>query len=188
MPSLRFPTRFAASRALARATFASALLFSFASAGLAPAQAAGDETVTVPTCRKGEVYDRKSKRCVKQSSSIPDADRTIYAYALAKAGRFEEALGVLDTLANPNTAEALNYRGYATRKLGRTEEGISYYLRSVALAPDYSLVREYLGEAYVIQGRLDLATDQLRTIETLCGTGCEAYRDLSEAIAAAPKA
>jgi hypothetical protein len=32
----------------------------------------------------------------------------------------------LDTLENPNTPRALNYRGYATRKLVRTDEGITY--------------------------------------------------------------
>jgi hypothetical protein len=40
--------------------------------------------------------------------------------ALAKSERYQEALNVLDTLENPNTPRALNYRGYATRKLGRT--------------------------------------------------------------------
>jgi Flp pilus assembly protein TadD len=90
---------------------------------------------------------------------------------------------MLDTLKNPNTAEALNYRGYATRKLGRTDEGISYYLKSVELDPQYAKVREYLGEAYVVKGRIDLAKDQLNTIKTICGTGCEEYRDLNEAIA-----
>ena len=77
---------------------------------------------------------------------------------------------MLDTLDNPNTPRALNYRGYATRKLGRTDEGIGYYLKSVALDPAYPQVREYLGEAYVIQGKYDLAKDQLATIEKLCGS------------------
>ena len=76
----------------------------------------------------------------------------------------------------------LNYRGYATRKLGRTDEGISYYLKSVTLDPAYPQVREYLGEAYVIQGKFDLAKDQLATIEKLCGKECEYYQDLSEAL------
>ena len=43
-------------------------------------------------------------------------------------------------------------------------------------------VREYLGEAYMIKGRPDLAKAQLATIKGLCGTGCEEYRDLSAAI------
>jgi tetratricopeptide (TPR) repeat protein len=86
---------------------------------------------------------------------------------------------------NPNTPKALNYRGYATRKLGRIDEGVGYYLQAVALDPDYTLVREYLGEAYVSQGKLDLAHEQLSEIEERCGTTCEPYQDLAEAIEAA---
>src|ERR1051326_7824664 len=67
---------------------------------------------------------------------LPQIDRdkalTDYAYALAKAWRFDEALQVLDLLQNPNTAEALNYRGYAARKMGRGAEGIAYYRKSIA--------------------------------------------------------
>jgi hypothetical protein len=48
--------------------------------------------------------------------------------------------------------------------------------------PKYARVREYLGEAYVIKGQIDLAKEQLNTIKSLCGTTCEEYRDLNEAI------
>src|SRR5580658_4950700 len=136
---------------------------------------------STPTCAKGQVFDAKKKGCVKAERGVlPDQQMTEYAYALAKEGRFTEALDTLDLLDNPNTARALNYRGYATRKLGRTEEGISYYLKSVALDPNYPQVREYLGEAYVIQGKFDLAKDQLATIEKLCGSKeCAYYQDLA---------
>jgi Flp pilus assembly protein TadD len=141
---------------------------------------------STPTCAKGQVYNAKKKGCVKaERGALPDEQMTEYAYALAKEGRFAEALDTLDLLENPNTARALNYRGYATRKLGRTDEGISYYLRSVALDPRYTQVREYLGEAYVIQGKLDLAKEQLATIRALCGTDCEEYEDLANAISSA---
>ena len=44
-------------------------------------------------------------------------------------------------------------------------------------------VREYLGEAYVVKGRLDLAQEQLQQIKSICGnTACEEYQDLAEAI------
>src|SRR5271165_3975416 len=110
------------------------------------------------TCQPGQVWDAKKQRCLtKRSGVLPDPELTEYAYALAKAERYQEALDVLDMLDNPNTPRALNYRGYATRKLGRTDEGISYYLKSVALDPAYAQVREYLGEAYVIQGKYDLS-------------------------------
>jgi tetratricopeptide (TPR) repeat protein len=147
-----------------------------------------EQTTDMTTCPKGHVWSVKRKACVRMHSGVlPDDAMADYAYALAKADRYAEALDVLDLMTDQNTPKALNYRGYATRKLGRTDEGIGYYLRSVALDPHYAQVREYLGEAYVIKGRLDLAKDQLTTIKTLCGTDCEQYRDLSEAIEKAGK-
>ena len=135
------------------------------------------------TCPRGEVYDARSNGCVKQGSEVlPDKALTDYAYALAKEERYDEALDVLNLLKNKNTPEALNYRGYATRKLGRVDEGIAYYRKSVALDPHYAQVREYLGEAYVIKGDLAAAKEQLRVIKTICGTGCEAYEHLAQAI------
>jgi tetratricopeptide (TPR) repeat protein len=144
----------------------------------------GSNRTDLTTCDPGKVWDAKQHKCLtKRSGVLPDPELTEYAYALAKAQRYQEALDVLDMLDNPNTPRALNYRGYATRKLGRTDEGISYYLKSVALDPAYPQVREYLGEAYVIEGKYDLAKDQLVTIEKLCGSkDCEYYGDLADAL------
>jgi tetratricopeptide (TPR) repeat protein len=134
-------------------------------------------------CPPGSVWSQSLQQCVKQSSGVlPDDEMTDYAYRLAQDERFEEALDVLNLLKDPNTPKALNYRGYVTRHLGRIDEGIDYYLKSVQLDPNYAQVREYLGEAYVIKGRLDLANEQLKVIESICGTECEEYEDLAEAI------
>ena len=158
-----------------------------ASGAASGSSSGGKSQPDLTTCDKGMVWDGKNHKCVgKQSGVLPDADLTEYAYALAKADRYPEAIEVLDLLADPNTPRALNYRGYATRKMGRTDEGISFYMKSVALDPNYAQVREYLGEAYVIQGKFDLAKEQLATIQKLCGsTQCEEYEDLSDAIAQA---
>ncbi|ANI31358.1 tetratricopeptide repeat-containing protein [Yersinia entomophaga] len=151
--------------------------------------AMGDDSNKTPDCPKGQVYDTKTNSCVvEKTSMVSDSDKTQYAYHLAKTGRYQEALDLLDTLKQPNTREAWNYRGYATRKLGRTDEGISYYQRSIALDPHYPKVREYLGEAYMIKGRPDLAKAELATIKDLCGTECEEYRDLAAAIDGHPEA
>jgi tetratricopeptide (TPR) repeat protein len=138
----------------------------------------------VTTCEPGQVWDAKQHKCLQRRSGfLPDSELTEYAYALARADRFQEAIDVLDSLDNPNTPRALNYRGYATRKLGRVDEGIGYYLKSVALDPNYPQVREYLGEAYVIEGKFDLAKDQLATIEKICGSkDCEYYGELAKAL------
>jgi len=129
------------------------------------------------------VWDTKQHKCLARHSGVlPDPELTEYAFALAKADRYQEAIDVLDLLDNPNTPRALNYRGYATRKLGRTDEGISYYLKSVELDPNYPQVREYLGEAYILEGKYDLAKDQLAAIGKLCGSGCVYYEDLASAL------
>jgi tetratricopeptide (TPR) repeat protein len=135
------------------------------------------------TCAPGMVWDTKHRKCLMRYGGVlPDPDLTEYAYGLAKADRYQEAIDVLDLLDNPNTPRALNYRGYATRKLGRTDEGIGYYLESVTLDPNYPQVREYLGEAYVIKGNYELAREQLSTIEKLCGKDCEYYEGLAQAL------
>jgi tetratricopeptide (TPR) repeat protein len=163
---------------------AAALGLCLMSAGPALADGgAGGAGADKTTCPPGEVYDARSNGCVKQHSGVlPDKALTDYAYALAKEERYAEALDVLNLLKDPNTPEALNYRGYATRKLGRIDEGIGYYRRSIALAPRYAQVREYLGEAYVIKGDTARAEAQLRAIKTICGIDCPQYQHLAMAI------
>ena len=145
--------------------------------------AMGSSQPDAPTCPRGQVYNSSTKQCqAQQAGVLPDPELADYAHVLAKAGRYDEALEVLNLMKNPNTAEGLNYRGYATRHLGRLDEGIGYYLQSVRLDPKYAMVREYLGEAYVIKGDMAKAKEQLAVIQTICGTKCEEYEDLAEAI------
>ena len=152
-------------------------------AGTMQKKTTGMKKSDLTTCAPGQVWDKKTHKCLERHSGVlPDPDLTEYAYSLAKADRYQEAIDVLDILDNPNTPRALNYRGYATRKLGRVDEGIGYYLKSVALDPSYAQVREYLGEAYIVKGNLDLAKSELASIKAICGTGCNEYEDLAQAL------
>jgi len=151
---------------------------------LADGGGSGNDKSDSTTCGKGQVWDSRSQKCVKAENGVlPDKALTDYVYALVKTGRYREALDVLDLLKDPNTAVAFNYRGYATRKMGRVDEGIGYYLKSVALDPHYAQVREYLGEAYLLKGDLASAKVQLQAIKGICGTVCESYEHLAVAIA-----
>lgn len=171
---------------LLAAAFAGATAISSAALAMSPGGGGGGGS-TSTKCAKGKVYDKGRMMCVNpKTSSVDDGSLAAYAIQLAKAGEYQDALHTLDMLKNPNTPEALNYRGYATRKLGRVDEGIGYYQKALALDPEYTLVREYLGEAYVTQGKLDLARKELSEIQKRCGTTCEEYEDLSKAIETAP--
>lgn len=155
----------------------------------APKPAAADNSPLAVHCKKGEVVKTitkngaATKTCVKiQGSLVPDDDLYHQGYVLAKAGEYDWAIEVLSSVQNPDNADVLNMLGYSNRKAGRLELGISYYAKALQLKPDFTLAREYLGEGYVAAGKIDLAKVQLEEIKKICGTGCEEYKDLSEAI------
>ena len=149
----------------------------------APAFAAGGGADPVPACPKGRVYDQKSKKCVVQKSGATDDD-SIYATGrqLAMKGDYEEAIKVLSLAQNKSDPRILNYLGYSHRKAGRVLVGLGYYEEALRIDPNYTLVREYLGEAHLQRGDVASAKNQLSEIEKRCGTACEEYKDLAEQI------
>ena len=157
----------------------------------APALAAGDgggndASPANQNCKKGEVWDKNSKKCVKKQSGIlPDEDLYQQGRALARQGHYDWAIEVLALVQNRKDPRVLNYLGYSNRKAGRLETGIVYYQKALAIDPNFNLAREYLGEGYLAAGRVDLAMAQLEAIARSCGTTCEEYQELNAAISAA---
>lgn len=139
-------------------------------------------------CADGTVYDAATKTCVARSSSlIDDHDLYVHGRELALDGRYQDALDVFATVRDKNDADLLTMIGYATRKLGNTEDGIAIYHQALAIDPDNLNTHEYLGEGYLAQGRIDLAEAQLDTLARLCGgTSCQQYQDLEKAILGEP--
>ena len=107
------------------------------------------------------------------------------AFWLNQEERYSEALQVLALAKDQNNPKILNYRGYATRKLGRVDEGIRFYNQALAIDPENVLVRSYLGEAYLKKGNPNKAIALLGEIRDRCGTDCKAYQSLADAIEAA---
>lgn len=151
-----------------------------------PVYAAGsgggsDETVT--QCKKGQVWDKKKKKCVNPQEGMLDDD-SIYdaGHALAMVGRYDEAIAVLSLAANKQDPRILNYLGYSHRHSGRVTVGLGYYEEALRIDPNYTLVREYLGEARLQIGDLAGAQQQLMEIEKRTGKGSREYGMLSEQI------
>jgi tetratricopeptide (TPR) repeat protein len=143
-------------------------------------------------CKPGQVLDTTARpgkgKCInaadikkpgKQKQSM------IYDYGkqLAKAGEYELAIATLRLAPEQYDPRVLNYLGYSHRKLGMMDEALGYYHAAVAQDPDFSLVREYLGEAYIQLGQLENARAQLTQIKRICGgRQCAEYEDLAELI------
>ena len=129
-------------------------------------------------CRKRK--NKKKKECRRQRSENLNDDQVYQAgYWLARAGKYEQALTQLRKAKNQDDPRILNYIGYTTRKLGRVDEAMTYYQKALSINPDYTVARAYLGEAFLEQGKLDLAKAQLGEIEKRCGQSCVEFTTLS---------
>jgi len=150
-----------------------------------PAFSAGDGGGggnTGNNCTNGKVWDKKTSKCVPQQSGIDDDTLYEYGRDLALAGRYDEAIKVLSLATDKTDARILNYLGYAHRKSGRVLVGVGYYQEALRNDPDYTLVREYLGEAHLQLGDVAAARAELGEIKKRCGTGCEEYVELAAQI------
>ena len=132
----------------------------------------------------GKVWNKKTKKCVDAQAGSLD-DESIYETGryLAKIGRYDEAITILNYVANSQDKRVLNYLGYSYRKSGQLDVAFKYYNQSLAVDPDYVLVREYLGEALIQKGDIKAAKAQLTEIEARCGITCEPYVDLAAELA-----
>jgi tetratricopeptide (TPR) repeat protein len=154
---------------------------------LGPALSMGDggssDGDTIPTCGKGQVWNKKKHKCVDQRQGMID-DESIYetGRALAKQGRYDEAIVILTLAADKTDPRILNYLGYSHRKEGRVLVGLGYYEEALHNDPDYTLVREYKGEAHLQLGDVASAKEELNQIEKRCGTNCPEYTVLSQEI------
>jgi tetratricopeptide (TPR) repeat protein len=180
--------------ALLGATLSGLLAVSAYAAGDAPAPKETTEMTDLEKAEKeckdtkGKVWNKKTNKCVDAQQGSLD-DESIYETGryLAKAERYDEAITILNLVANPNDKRVLNYLGYAHRKSGQIDVGMKYYQASLAIDPDYVLVREYLGEALIQKGDIEGAKAQLAEIEVRCGKTCEPYVDLAEELAKVTK-
>ena len=83
---------------------------------------------------------------------------------------------------DPKNADAWNYLGFSDRKLGQFPESLDAYQHALKLQPNHLGANEYLGELYVETGKGDMAKAQLAKLEKLCGTACDEYKELNQAI------
>jgi tetratricopeptide (TPR) repeat protein len=133
----------------------------------------------------GWAYSASQGKCVKVSE-LDDKELYTQGRALALAGYYTSALDTLNAVRDKHDSMVLTMIGYSTRKLGHTAEGIAIYQEALAIDPNNINTHEYLGEGYIVAGRVDLAKAELSTLQNLCGTGCKQYQDLNGALLGHP--
>ena len=109
---------------------------------------------------------------------------------LIKSEKFAEAIPYLERVIakKADHADALNYLGYANRKLGKNDVSLGFYQRALKADPKHKGANEYLGELYLQMKDLPKAEAQLAILKELCPTGCEEREDLEADIAEYKKA
>ena len=95
------------------------------------------------------------------SASLTDEDLYLAAGELVLEARYADALPLLFRIKDRNNPQVLNLIGYSTRKLGDVDKGIDYYHRALAIDPNYTKARQYLGEAYLLKDDVAKAKEQL---------------------------
>lgn len=130
------------------------------------------------------VYDASIKKCVRPDrTGYMDSD-TLYKAVreLAYAGRYQDAIKVLDQMPEQLSDRVLTYRGFTARKLGRAEIANAYYTQAIEVNPDNILARSYMGQGLVEAGDKVAALTQLREIQNRGGTGTWSEVSLRTAI------
>lgn len=140
-------------------------------------------TATTTECAKGEVWDEKTKACIKaEDQSLNDDQRFGAVRELAYAGRYDEAMQVLAAMREGETSRVMTYQGFLLRQTGQIEQGIAAYERAIAMDPANILARSYYGQLLVQMDELAMAEDQLTQIRAHGGAGTWAEQSLSTAI------
>jgi tetratricopeptide (TPR) repeat protein len=172
------------------AALASAVIFSQANAmGIDSPQGGMQLQSADPAQPKGT--PRKKKPASEGKTKAPEKkseQRFIDGYRHAhdliyKRQDYAEAIPALRALHRDDHPDVANLIGFASRKLGRTEDAKIWYEKALAADPRHARTWQYYGMWHLERGERQTAERYLKRIESICGTGCEEQRSLKLALA-----
>jgi Tfp pilus assembly protein PilF len=134
--------------------------------------------------------------CAAQANDTPTtsseptaAERMASARDAIKAKKWKDAIGELKIAVReePKNADAHNLLAYSYRKQAAPDlpKAFEHYNMTLKLNPQHKGAHEYIGEAYLMDGKPAEAEKHLVALEKICGNKtCEEYADLAKALAA----
>jgi len=113
-----------------------------------------------------------------KSQAYKDGERAV------KAKEYAKAIPLLERAMNENfrDPDTYNLLGYSYRKMGNTQNALTYYQRALQYDANHKGANEYLGQLYVEMNDLPKAEERLAKLNQVCGGRCDEYRDLKETI------
>jgi tetratricopeptide (TPR) repeat protein len=130
------------------------------------------------TDTKKKTEDKKKEK--KSEQQFIDGYKA--ARLMVLDGQYEKGIAAFHALERDAHPDVANYLGYAHRKLGQYALSKSWYETALASDPKHTRTLQYYGMWHLEQGNKLKAEDHLERIQVICGTGCEDYRLLREAI------
>jgi predicted Zn-dependent protease len=133
-------------------------------------------------------HARKAKKASKQSSIDPafaQGYRAAYA-TIYDRNDYAAAIEQLKALGHDDHPNVANLIGYSYRKLGDYRLSQVWYERALKADPNHVLTWQYYGLWQLEQGNREQAQYHLSRIAAICGTDCEEYRSLAEALEKPP--
>jgi len=120
------------------------------------------------------------------AATAPDVSRELArAKGLIDKQQYAPAIDELKAAERKDASNAnvQNWLGYAYRKSGQLDPAFKHYKRALEIDPSHRGANEYIGEAYLMAKQPEKARQHLAKLKSICGEGCEEYRDLAKSIA-----
>jgi len=125
---------------------------------------------------------KKKKSAVEKQSHNGFRDGYEKAYTLIyDAQDYAAGIVTLRALARDDHPDVANLIGYASRKLGRTEDAKLWYEKALAADPAHTRTWQYYGMWQLEMGNRATAEEYVERIRLICGP-CEDYSSLRDAL------
>ena len=119
----------------------------------------------------------------------PKVDRMASGRAAIKSSDWKKAISELSAAVKeqPGNADAHNLLAFSFRKQATPDlpKAFEHYNTALKLNPNHKGAHEYIGEAYLMDGKPAKAEEHLARLKTICGgSACEEHDDLAKSLAA----
>jgi tetratricopeptide (TPR) repeat protein len=95
---------------------------------------------------------------------------------------YAAAIGILTSLGHDDHPDVANLIGFASRKLGHTEDAKLWYEKALAADPNHTRTWQYFGMWHLERGDRPQAERHLERIRLICGQDCDDYTSLRDAL------